>query len=607
MSCRHTAEKPSESRKIRLSRRHFLWFVAAAVAIGVGLRLCVAFELFAANGGVNNMRSPSEVTDMATYIKLADEVRTGTFDGPFYYQPFYYAVFLPLIRMPGGGLWTVVLVQIALGGATVWLAGMIGEKIVGRVGGILAAWLTALSPALLLYAPFHLNETLQAFNLTLLFYLVLIAVKRRRWYWWAVCGSVAGIATLTRGNVILLTIPLALLGLYRAVREKERRRQIAGYAAAFAGALLLVELPFIWHNTRVTGRLCGPSTASGEVLALGNTPEAPPGGRDPGLPAGPMEYPESWHRMMRQQERGVSVPRQMWDWFRAQPGAFLELQFRKALLFWDGREIPNNVSLYGEGAYSIVLTYLDWNGINILIILSIAGSLLLLDRVRHREADVWLLYGFVVIYWLSIALFYDLSRFRAPILPLAAVMAGGVPNYLLRGKLTSRRRLFAMAAVLFGVFVSFSAYEFYRGNCESAVMRAVRPGGTRVVDRTGESWVFDHGPRTFGGWKEVFLDSDVKIEKRFAGVAGAGKMRLKVFAARSGDLVTDAGGFKLAVGENDVDIPVVPDAEGWFRLSIEDAPPGTFLALDLQRDYGRTRIGGEKVPGELVARLSPVL
>ena len=585
-----------------------MWLVAVAVAIGVGLRLCVALELFAANGGINNMRlPPNPQTDMATYVRLADEIRAGTFSGPFYYQPFYYAVFLPLIRMSGGRLWAVVLAQIMLGGATVWLAGMIGEKIVGRVGGTLAAWLTALSPALMLYTPFHLNETLQAFNLTLLFYLVLIAVERRRWYWWAICGGVAGIAALTRGNAVLLAIPVAVLAIHRAICVKERRRDIAGYAAVFAAALLLVELPFIWHNTRVTGHLCGPSTASGAVLALGNTPEAPPGGREPGRPAGPMEYPESYGRMMQMQQRGVSVPRQMWQWFRAQPGAFLELQFRKALLFWDGREIPNNVSLYGEGASSIVLTCLDWDGINLMVILAVAGALLLLDRLRRREGNVWLLYGFVVVYWLSIALFYNLSRFRAPILPLLAVMAGGVPNFLLRRKLTSRRRLFALAAVLFGVFVSFSAYEIYRNSCERAVMRLVRPDGTRIVACTGETWVFDHGPETFGGWEDVFLDSGLKIEKRFAGVRGAGKLRLKVYAFQAGELVTGAGVFPLAVGENEVDIPVVSDGEGWFGLRIAAAPPRTMLEIDRQRDYGRTRIDGEKVPGELVARLSPVL
>ena len=607
-----------------------MWLVAIAVVIGVGLRLCVALEIFASNGGVNNMRlPPNPNTDMATYVKLADEVRTGNFDGPFYYQPFYYAVFLPLIRMLGGRLWAVVLAQIALGGATIWLAGMIGEKVVGRVGGVLAAWLTALSPALILYAPFHLNETLQAFNLTLLFYLVLIAVERRRWYWWAICGSVAGIATLTRGNAILLAIPIAVWAVYRAVRDKERRWKIAGYAAAFAGALLLVELPFIWHNTRVRGYLCGPSTASGEVLALGNTPEAPPGGRNPGLPAGPMEYPESWHRMMELQQQGVSVPRQMWRWFCSQPGAFLELQFRKVLLFWDGREIPNNVSLYGEGAESNVLSLLDWNGFNILIILAVAGAVLLTTRLRRGDVELWMLYGFVVIYWLSIALFYNLSRFRAPILPLAAVMAGGVPNFLLRRKLTSRRRLFALAAVLLGIWVSLRSYDFYRNNCESAVMRVVRPDGTRIVACSGthrqvpdprqgprgmryvpcggEVWVFDHGPETFGGWEDVFLDAGLKIEKRFAGVRGAGKMRLNVYAFQAGDLVTDAGVFPIVVGPNEVDIGLESDAEGWFRVNVESAPPRTMVELDRQRDYGRTRLNGEKVPGELVVRISPVL
>ena len=84
-----TVETPPESRKIKLSRRHFFWLLAIAVVIGVGLRLCVALELFAINGGENNMKSPASVTDMATYITLADDVRSGNFEGPFYYQPFY--------------------------------------------------------------------------------------------------------------------------------------------------------------------------------------------------------------------------------------------------------------------------------------------------------------------------------------------------------------------------------------------------------------------------------------------------------------------------------------------------------------------------------------
>ena len=599
------ADAPPEKNKFTFVRRRFLWFAAAAVLVGVLLRLWAAFDLAAMNGGANNMMSPSRVTDMATYIDLADKIASGSYEGPFYYQPFYYAVFLPLVRISGGGVWAVVAVQILLGGATIWLTALIGERLVGKVGGALAAWLTSLSPALMLYAPFHLNETLQAFNLTLLFYLLLLASEKRKWHWWAICGFAAGAAALTRGNAILLVLPVAALGVRHFVRDSARRRELVVHAAVFAAVLLLVELPFIWHNTRVTGRLCGPSTAAGEVLALGNTPEAPPGGREPGLPAGPMEYPESWHRMMKLQAQGVSVPRQMWEWFRAHPGAFLELQFRKLLLFWDGREIPNNVSLYGEGRASTVLRTLDWGGFNILVVLAVAGMLLGMERLKRGEGGVWLLYGFVVIYWLSIAMFYDLSRFRAPILPLAAVFAGGVADFLLRRKSTPQRRMSAVAAVLAGIFVSVFAYELYRNNCEAAVMRLVRPDGTKIIDRDGKTWIFDHGPQTFGAWEGIAATPGMKLEKRFVG-GTSGEARLKVFATRPGVFSTDCGRTSLEQGENEVLLGVLP-TDGRLSFTVLEAPPEAMLVIDRQRDYGRTRINGETAPGELVVRFSPML
>jgi hypothetical protein len=263
--------------------------------------------------------------------------------------------------------------------------------------------------------------------------------------------------------------------------------------------------------------------------------------------------------------------------------------------------------MYGEGRANPALLWLEWGGFNPLVILAVAGMLLGSGRLRRGEGGIWLLYGFVVVYWLSIALFYDLSRFRAPILPLAAVFAGAVPDFLLRLKSTPQRRMTAVAAVLAGIFVSAFAYELYRGNCEAAVMRLVRPDGTKIVDRDGKTWIFDHGPMTFGAWNGIAAKPGAKFEKRFAGVGGAGRMRLKVFAVQAGELVTDAGTFRLSAGENDIEFDASCGGEGRFAFTVVSAPADTMLVFDGQRDYGRTRINGEKAPGELVARFSPAL
>ncbi|MBQ9774970.1 MAG: hypothetical protein IJW17_02905, partial [Lentisphaeria bacterium] len=69
---------------------------AAAVAAFV-LRLFVSSELGAINYGLNSVYSPSKLTDLATYMDLAQQVVKGEYTGVFYYQPFYYAVFLPAI------------------------------------------------------------------------------------------------------------------------------------------------------------------------------------------------------------------------------------------------------------------------------------------------------------------------------------------------------------------------------------------------------------------------------------------------------------------------------------------------------------------------------
>ena len=59
------------------------------------IRFAVSYQLAENDPAVT---VPSVITDMKTYLDLADQILKGKFPETFYYQPFYYAVFLPLCR-----------------------------------------------------------------------------------------------------------------------------------------------------------------------------------------------------------------------------------------------------------------------------------------------------------------------------------------------------------------------------------------------------------------------------------------------------------------------------------------------------------------------------
>ena len=117
------AEKASKRRAaagIR-SGRGFLLILGVIALCALFLRLGVWAELGAVNGGRNSVYTPSVFTDLATYMKLGREIAAGEYSGPFYYQPFYYAVFLPVCYwLSGGSIGFVILVQSLLGAGTSW-------------------------------------------------------------------------------------------------------------------------------------------------------------------------------------------------------------------------------------------------------------------------------------------------------------------------------------------------------------------------------------------------------------------------------------------------------------------------------------------------------
>jgi len=598
------------------ARIRFAAVLAGCALLALLWRLAVAREI--ADGAfAGSVFHPSRATDLATYMELGRLVAEGKFTGPFYYQPFYYAVFLPFCRFFGSSVWIVIAAQAVLGALAVALTGVTAARLAGRRAGGLAALLTALLTPLVFYTPFHQIANVQTFHLALLAFCAVAAAKRGGWFRYLALGAVAGMAVLTRGNVLLVAVPLFLL-LAAQVGRRISCFRAAAALLLMAGTMLAVEAPFILYNSRALGRLAGPSTAADAVLALGNTPEAPPGGRDPGLPAGPMEYPQSYHEWMATVKE-KPVIRRIGEWLVREPAAFLELTFRKLLLFWDHREIPNNVALAGEGTSSRLLRYTIPTGA--VLALGLAGMLFGLGAMfRKHSWSMATLYLLVIFYWGGTAAFYNLERFRAPILPVLAVFAGVFAVRVWRGRRNSWKRLAALAALTVAVFAVFGSYEFYRQKLEARALRLARPEGTILRLNNGKTTCFYHGPMTFGGWEAVEAPAFRRFRVEFPRIAENGQtpareqaqweLEMPVQAARRGVLRMEINGAPRRIDfagpeyrQCKLSFPAPPIGNA-VEIAITVNTAEAVLIADHQRDYGRSQLDGRPMPAELVMRLT---
>lgn len=627
--------------------KKFLLFLLIATVIALAIRLVVANDLYSFNAGHNAVQTPPATTDMATYMDFAQRISNGTYSGEFNYQPFYYAVALPVVNfICGNKLWGVIWFQALLGAITCLLTGLCAAECCGRRGGYIATGLTVFCGIMICYTPFHLLATLQSCWIILLFYAVIMALKRGKLTYWGVVGLLTGCAILTRGNIWFFVPGIVLSAIYSGLHRaqagkikltaaqakvttisKQTKPTLPTHSfigwrwralTAIMPLILLVvfiiipQIPFAWHNSVVLGHISGPSTAADQVLALGNTKESPPGGRNPEYLAGPMEYPPSYGLWMNPNNRKqLSVPRRIINWFIEQPGAYIELSFRKLLLFWDHREIPNNISYIQVREQSPWLRRLGFISSGLVFVCALAGLLLYLPRVRYN-IKLFLLYYFIITYWWGTAAFYILARFRMPLLPLLAIAAALGIEWLLRHRKNGRQLLRGAAAFLIGYFICYHAYDFYRTNLEASIIRLTRPHGIKVKMSANSYMLLDNGPMTFGGWRIMPLTTAISVNKIFKdlpkGKITSIKLELPLIAASAGSAViaiNDKNDYItfLKPGMQKFTFNLAPSSAGNITLHFIGGTTDISVITDYQRNYGRTRVNAKPYPAELVCRI----
>ena len=143
---------PDFKRKAVALKFHLV--LLAIVIAAVLLRILMSLQVVATDPFAYN---PPDVTDMATYHALSRAILNGQWPEEFVYQPFYYAVFLPTVKLLTYSEYLgPAIAQSLCVGVIVWCAGLSAAMLSTLFAGLVAAFLCAFSTMLFFYVPFAL-------------------------------------------------------------------------------------------------------------------------------------------------------------------------------------------------------------------------------------------------------------------------------------------------------------------------------------------------------------------------------------------------------------------------------------------------------------------
>lgn len=203
---------------------------------------------------------------------------------------------------------------------------------------------------------------------------------------------------------------------------------------AVCSALLVA--PVTLSNWRTEGSFSLVSTGSGVMLLIGNHEGADGYYRDPLKQFG-FEDTGDHDENCRLFEKvtGIRVtPKTMgsvsaqfaWKWIRGHPGQFLRLTLKRALIYWQPKEVSHNVQEYCLKQMSSLLRWLPGGFSEILGGLG-AAAVMALFSIRCAAPAVrlrWMLpFLYTLLFYLPFTVFYYAGHYRVPILPFLAMMA----------------------------------------------------------------------------------------------------------------------------------------------------------------------------------------
>lgn len=422
------------------------------------------------------------ILDSRFYDEVAQRIAAGDWlngNNAFYTDPLYPYVVAVIYRFVGHDVLVVRIFQVALGVMTCGLVAILGRRVGGgTVGNLAALMLAVYKPSIFQEVEFE-KTALGVFFITL----SLVFAMRTSFKAYLAAGICLGLASLARGNMLImaplgalyfLTMPTTSKSAISPARHvgiqmKERLVGKPGLSAAIFLLGFFVALgPVILRNYWVSGELILTTYQAGANFYTGNNPANETGVFQNVPFVRPQTiYEENDFKAEAEARTGRKLsPSEVSSfWFAeglkhimAHPGFAARIFLQKFVLFWSDYEVADGWNMYFLGRYSPVMA-MPLLGMGLLLPLSVLG--ILVGFMKSR--DIRFLTGYVVVYSISVIIFFVFSRYRIYVVPALTVLAASPLTTAYHSVLARNWRrvfTFAMVVALTAVFSFFCVREF---------------------------------------------------------------------------------------------------------------------------------------------------
>ena len=337
-------------------------------------------------------------SDMEKYVKWGNSISSGDWLGSeAYWQAPLFPYMLGIVfKLSGGNVYIPCFIQVILSAFTCVLIYLIAREAFNAKAACVSSVISCFYGPFILYCAVLLSETLGIFLISLTLFFLLKSLKKLRKGFFLTSGVFLGLASLARPNFLILA-PFVLLILF--LQRKRSGWKISGLFLAFCAGLALIILPVTVRNYVVSGRAVIISANAFETYRLANSYDSVVlNFAYPDMPMMPVSSCAFWKH-----------------------------QLKKAIFFWWGYEVPQNVNYYLFAKFSKVLRlplFPFWliaplaltGAVGVGLVPTRATAMVSSTQKGNSSTSNLVLHLFNASYYVSIVIFYIASRLRLPIM-----------------------------------------------------------------------------------------------------------------------------------------------------------------------------------------------